>query len=72
LATSFLRLDSIAVVVEEAQMFACVAHRHVLAFEFALFGPAALTEEEEPGAVDGPVAERAGTGEVERPWGEGV
>jgi hypothetical protein len=57
LATSLLRLDSIAVVVEEAQMFACVTHGHVLAFEFALLGPAALAEEEKPGTVDGPVAE---------------
>lgn len=46
-------------------MLACRAHSLVLALEIALFCPAALAEEEEPGAVDGPVAEGAEAREVE-------
>lgn len=47
-------------------------HRHVLALEIALFGPAAAAQEEEPRAVDGPVAEGAVAGEEEGARGEGV
>jgi hypothetical protein len=46
-------------------VFAGCAHGFVLALQFALFGPAALAEEEHPGTVDGPVAEVPGSGEVE-------
>ena len=53
-------------------MLARRAHRHVLALELELLGGAALAQEEEPGAVYGPVAEGAVTGEVEGARGEGV
>lgn len=46
-------------------MLACGPHRLVLAFELEGFGGATLAQEEEPGAVDGPVAEVAVAREVE-------
>ena len=51
-------------------MFARRPHRHVLALEIALFGPTTLAQEEQPGAVNGPVAEVAVSTEVEGAWGE--
>lgn len=53
-------------------MLACSAHRGILALELERFGGAAFAQEEQPRAVDGPVAQRAGAGEVQGAWGEGV
>lgn len=63
---------AVAVVVQQAQVLACRAHAHVLALEFAFLSPTTLAQEEEPGTVDGPVAEVAVAGEVEGARGEGV
>lgn len=43
-----------------------------LALEFEVVRTALLGSVELPGAVDGPVAEVAVSGEAERAWGEGV
>ena len=53
----------------QPQMLACGPHRLVLAFELEGFGGATLAQEEEPGAVDGPVAEVSVAGEVKGPRG---
>lgn len=50
----------IALAIHEPQMLARRAHRHVHALELEGFGGAALAQEEQPGAVDGPVPEGAG------------
>ena len=51
--------------VEKPEVLASVPHAVVLRFEFAFLGVKLFTAEELPGAVDGPVAEGAGAGEVE-------
>lgn len=61
LSTSLSFRNSISVLVEEPQMFARVAHRLVLPLELTLLGPASFPEEEEPCAVDSPVAQRTQT-----------
>jgi hypothetical protein len=53
-------------------MLARGAHRHVLALKFERFSGSTLAQEEKPGTVDGPVAERAGAGEMEGSGGEGM
>ena len=53
-------------------MLACRAHGHVLPLEIEFLGTAPFAQEEQPGAVDGPVTEVAGAGEVEGPGGERV
>ena len=72
LATGLLFADLVAVRVHQAQVLARRAHRHVLALQLALLGPAALAQEEHPRAVNRPVAEVAVAREVERARGEGV
>jgi hypothetical protein len=51
-------------------MLARRAHRHVLALKFERFSGSTLAQEEKPGTVDGPVAERAGAREMEGSGGE--
>jgi hypothetical protein len=53
-------------------VLACRPHRHVLPLELELFGGAALAQEQEPGAVDGPVSKGAVAGKVEGSRGERV
>jgi hypothetical protein len=72
LATRLLFADLVAIRVHQAQVLARRAHRHVLALQLALLGPAALAQEQHPRAVDRPVAEVAVTREVERARGERV
>ena len=57
--------DLVAVRIHEPQVLARGPHRLVLAFELEGFGGATLAQEEEPGAVDGPVTEVAVAREVE-------
>lgn len=72
LAARLLFRNAVAVLVEEPQVLARSAHAHVLALEIALLGPAALAQEEQPGAVDGPVAEVAVAAEVQGAGGQRV
>lgn len=65
LAARLVLAHLVAVRVHQPQVLARRAHRHVLALELALLGPAALAQEKHPGAVDGPVAEVAVAREVE-------
>lgn len=65
LPTRLALIHAISVAVHEPQVLAGRAHRHVLALELELLGGAALAQKEEPGAVDGPVAEGAVAGEME-------
>jgi len=67
LPTRLVLRHTIAIPIKQPQMLARSAHTHVLPFQLALLGPATLTQEEHPRAVNGPVAEEARAGEVKGP-----
>jgi hypothetical protein len=72
LTARLLFADLVAIRVHQAQVLARRAHRHVLALQLALLGPAALAQEQHPCTVDRPVAEIAVAREVQRARGERV
>lgn len=56
----------------DPQFLTCSVHRLLLALEVERVGEALLRLVDLPGAVDGPMAEVAGSGEAERARGSGV
>lgn len=72
LASSLLFTDFVTVRIHQAQVLAGRAHRHVLAFEFALLSPTAFAQKKHPRAVDSPMTKVAVAGKVERARSQGV
>jgi hypothetical protein len=64
LATSFCFTNSIAVAIQQSEVFACSPHRHVLAFKLEGLCSTAFTQEEHPSTVNSPMTKRTVAGEM--------